>query len=357
MCAVLAGILALATDAVADPFADRVADLQVGAGGGGGDLAWVLGPPDGQGAFSGSHHTFSLGFGGTITLEFTDNLIVDGPGADFTVFENAFLLAGAVTYPPFAEPATVAVSSDGVTFVSLPCALDAPPYYPGCAGIYPVFATAADPATALVPSTTPIEDLVGIPFPSFVAPAGSGGDHFDLAGTGLAEARFVRITAGGERFGLAGLAGFDLDAIAAVHSLDLVGDQDGDGVPDADDPCPSDFTCRAAMPPSFTGGGHGAHERLLTYARPARRMLDVAFDETRMTFAVVLAPGVLPASVRLTVNGRDAGDRLGTLTPGTTKMLTLPLDGTRTVVRLRATATGGGTDTDRFVIRKKGPSS
>ena len=76
-----------------------------------------------------------------------------------------------------------------------------------------------------------------------------------------------------------------------------------------------------------------------------------------MTFAVVLAADVAPSSVRLTVNGRDASGLLGTLTPGTTKMLVVPLDGMRTVVRLRAAATSGGVDTDRFVIRRKGPAS
>src|SRR5439155_1573339 len=90
------------------------------------------------------HDTFSLGLGGSIVLEFTD-AIVDGPGPDFTVFENAFLTRGIATGPPFAEPATVSVSADGEHFVAFPYALDQSPYYPGCAGIYPVFANADDP--------------------------------------------------------------------------------------------------------------------------------------------------------------------------------------------------------------------
>jgi hypothetical protein len=351
----LALALALAARAAADPFADRVADLQVGAGGGGGDPTRALGPPDGGGAFSGSHDTISLGLGGTITLEFTDNAIVDGPGPDFTVFENAFLLAGEVTYPPFAEPATVSVSDDGVHFVAFTCALDDPPYYPGCAGVYPVFATASDPSSALVPSTTPIADLVGVPFATFVPPGGSGGDSFDLAGTGLAQARFVRIIASGQRFGLDGLAGFDLDAVAAVHSLDLVGDTDGDGIPDASDPCPSDATCRPLQRGRFTGGGRSDRERALTYAAPTRRRVEVALDETHVIFAVAVAPTVEPSSVRLTLNGRDASAAFGTFTAGTTKMVSLPLDGMRTVVRLRAATTRGGMDVDHFVIRKRSP--
>ena len=73
--------------ALAEPFADRVVSYRVGTGGGAreADLPGVvLGPPRGGGPFSGSFDTFSLGLGGEIVLEFTDNVIVDGPGADFT---------------------------------------------------------------------------------------------------------------------------------------------------------------------------------------------------------------------------------------------------------------------------------
>src|SRR5207249_2304542 len=162
---------------------------------------------------------------------------------DFTVFENAFLTRGLVTGGPFAEPGTVSVSADGVHFVAFPCQADAAPYYPGCAGVYPVFANAGDAnaPSPLVPTTTPIADLVGVPVDGFTPPAGSGGDSFDLAAVGLTAARFVRIDASGLRAGLAGLAGFDLDAVAAVHSLETAGlpDADGDGFPDAVDDCPT----------------------------------------------------------------------------------------------------------------------
>src|SRR5262249_57165201 len=122
------------------------------------------------------------GLGGSVVLEFGE-AIVDGPGPDFTVFENAFLTRGAVTGIPYAEPATVSVSADGEHFVAFPCALDEDPYYPGCAGVYPVFANADDPAapSPLEPSTTPIADLVGVPIDTFVPPAGSGGASFGLA--------------------------------------------------------------------------------------------------------------------------------------------------------------------------------
>lgn len=226
--------------AVADPFADAVVAVAVGSLGGGGRSADVLGAPRGGGPFRGTAHTLSLGLGGRIVLDFGDNLVVDGPGPDLTVFENAFLVRGATTLAPYAEPAWVSVSADGTTFRTFPCAIAEPPYFPGCAGVYPVFAT--DAATALSPTTVPIETLVGIPIDDFVPPAGSGGDSFDLARVGMAAARYVRIQGGSERFGLDGLGGFDLDAIAAVYSIERTGaDRDADGVPDTIDACSAIF--------------------------------------------------------------------------------------------------------------------
>jgi hypothetical protein len=206
----------------AQAFADRVVGYQIGTGGGAGSDRMpgiVLGPPHGRGAFQGSTDTLSLGLGGWILLEFTEGSIVDGPGADFTVFENPFLPEGVVTYPPFAEPGTVSVSADGVAWHTFPCQLNAPPYYPGCAGVYPVFANADDPATpsAIVPCNVPIQALVDVPVNAFAPPTCSGGDRFDLADLGLPAARFVRIDASQLEPGLGGTAGFDLDAIAAIH--------------------------------------------------------------------------------------------------------------------------------------------
>src|SRR5213593_2293566 len=239
-------LLVLAAPAAAGPFAERVVSYTIGAGGGArkADLPGVvLGGPRGAGAFQGSRDTFSLGLGGSIVLEFTDNVVVDGPGPDFTVFENPFLVRGTTTQPPYAEPGTVSVSADGVHWATFPCALDQPPYYPGCAGVYPVFANADDPSapSPLVPTTTPIEDLVGVPVDSFTPPPGSGGDSFDLAAVGLHAIRFVRIDGGPIDARLGGLSGFDLDAIAGVHSIDTAGlaDTDGDGIPDATDNCPT----------------------------------------------------------------------------------------------------------------------
>jgi hypothetical protein len=247
LCAV--AVIGFVGVAGAEPFADRVVAHVVGTGGGAGENLLpgvVLGPPHGGGAFQGGTDTFSLGLGGSITLAFDDNVIVDRPGPDLLVFENAFLPTGLTTLAPFAEPAVVEVSGDGVDWHALPCALTEPPYYAGCAGVYPVFANADDPGapSPLVPSTVPITDLVGVPVDDFVTPAGAGGDAFDLAGAGLLAARFVRLTASPTTSpGLGGLAGFDLDALAAVHSVDRTGapDADEDGYPDAADDCPSVF--------------------------------------------------------------------------------------------------------------------
>ena len=83
----------IAARVYAQAFADRVVNYQIGTGGGAGSDQMpgvVLGPPRGGGAFRGSTDTRSLGLGGWIVLEFSDGVIMDGPGVDFTVFENPF---------------------------------------------------------------------------------------------------------------------------------------------------------------------------------------------------------------------------------------------------------------------------
>jgi hypothetical protein len=482
-------VLLLAGSAGADPFADAVVAYDIGPGGGTGAGALpgvVLGPPHGAGAFSGSTDTLSLGLGGSVVLALTDNVIVDQPGPDFTVFENAFLLDGVTTGMPVAEPGTVSVSADGVRFVAFPCASADPPFYPGCAGIYPVFADAGTPGSPspLLPSTTPIANLVGVPGgANFVPPAGSGGDSFDLAAVGLHAVRFVRIDASQLRPGFAGLAGFDLDALAAVHSVDITGlpdadgdgfpdvadscpatsnpdqadadgdgigdacevggppDADGDGVPDATDvcpsvadpgqadgdadgvgdacdncptvanpaqvdadgdglgdacdlppetdmdgdgitdllddcptvpnpeqtdadtdghgdacdPCPGDPTCAPVVPPRFGGGGSGGPgETLLTYVAPEAETVIVPLQTSSATLIVVIDAQVLPGSVKVRAARRDLTATLGTLTPGSTKTITVPLTKRKTVVKLKAKGPRVGrrklSDADRFIF-------
>lgn len=225
-----------------DPFADAVVAWSIGSGGGFGlsllpDV--VLGPPQGSGLYQGSLDALSLGLSGSLVLAFTDNVIVDGEGVDLTVFENSFLrLVGLVTQPPFSEPGRVSVSQDGVVWHAFPCALVSgeAPYHPGCAGIYPVLANGSQPQAphASLPSTTPIEALVGQNALTLPAPPGAGGDSFDLAVVGLAWARYVKIESAAFVGGVVGAdnAGFDVDAVAAVRSAPAT-DADQNGVPDA----------------------------------------------------------------------------------------------------------------------------
>lgn len=155
----------------------------------------VLGPPKGAGCCKGSLDVVSLGNGGSVTLEFGATTIVDEPGPDFIVFENAFY-AGGDTEKPFAELMTVAVSDDGQSWTEFPCTVTAAPYG-SCAGWHPTFANAAE-------NTIDPRD-----------PVTAGGDAFDLADIGVTSARFVRVTDRADIEGAAGVA--DLDAVAIVH--------------------------------------------------------------------------------------------------------------------------------------------
>jgi hypothetical protein len=223
------------------PFPDRITELVIGEAGGFNQESLpdvVLGGPRGSGLRNGSVHVLSLGRGGHITLEFVRSEIVDGPGADFTVFENPFLISGTTVTGVFAEPGRVSVSANGTDFTEFPCALDdAANLYPGCAGVFPVLANVDDPRapSPTAPTTDSILSLIGLP-PA--APPGSGGDSFDLTDVGLSAVRFVRIVSGPGSPPLGGgQAGFDLDAIAAVNWRPR-GDADGDNVEEAFDNCP-----------------------------------------------------------------------------------------------------------------------
>jgi hypothetical protein len=190
-----------------DPFIDTVVSFTPGTGAGfGADQlpGIVLGPPRGAGEVQGSLDVVSLGNDGVIVVGFDQPVICDGPGADFTVFENAFH-SGSPSGPIFAEYGIVAVSQDGVHFVDLP--YDATTHA-GLAGQTPVF---SNPDNGIDP----------------LDPAVSGGDSFDLAAVGLAWASFVRITDPGAAIADPGnslppgtSAGFDLDAVAALHACD-----------------------------------------------------------------------------------------------------------------------------------------
>ncbi|HKY32726.1 MAG TPA: hypothetical protein VJV23_09340 [Candidatus Polarisedimenticolia bacterium] len=213
----------------------------------------VTAPPGDSLPVTGSTSTASLGRGGWILLRFTDNVIVDGPGPDFIVFENAFFRSSvpsdpAQPYSVFAEPASVAVSDDGVSFVEFPydpSALQhvgqdatpssALPLLAGLAGITPTFT-----GNWTVPDDPAVWDPAG---PGGVS--GAGGDAFDLADVGLSRARYVLIADLGLPTGFAGAGeGFDLDAVVALNALPTppelgpppaAPDTDGDGLPDSEE--------------------------------------------------------------------------------------------------------------------------
>lgn len=175
-------------------FATGVVEIELGPGSGFGLDEYpevILGPPEGGGAGAGSLDVLTLGQGGFVTLAFEGNGIVDGPGVDFVVFENAFFVGGDPEHP-YAELARVEVSTDGVEWVAFPCE---PSGYPfgSCAGWHPVYASSDEP------SLDPTDPEV------------AGGDAFDLADVGLSLARYVRVV---------DLAShpttFDLDAVAIV---------------------------------------------------------------------------------------------------------------------------------------------
>lgn len=138
----------------------------------------------------------SIGLGGSIVLGFRSAVVVDGPGADFTIFENAFRYAGRV----YAEPARVEVSRDGETWIAFP--FDTLTLV-GCAGITPTTGyNAFDPTV-------------------------SGGDAFDLASIGVDTIRWIRITDVTSilldnvrhPFYDPTLSGFDLDVVVGIHTI------------------------------------------------------------------------------------------------------------------------------------------
>ncbi len=164
----------------------------------------VLGPPVGGGSSVGSLDVVSLGTGGEMVVSFEPNEVIDGPGPDFLVFENAFWAGGNVNHP-LAELAEISVSADGASWSTFACNPGSAPPYGTCAGWRPVYSTPRNGISPLDPAT-------------------AGGDAFDLADVGVSSARFVRIRDLGtiacpsnpaER---SKTGGFDLDAIAIVNA-------------------------------------------------------------------------------------------------------------------------------------------
>jgi len=220
----------------ADPYADRVvkyAPLSANAYGANQVPMNVTGPPDGVSTdvpANQKNQVASLGAitsapgGGSITLEFTDNIVELGQGLDITLFENVFFV-DKDPQKRFMEIGLVEVALFDDQWHKLPNSVNPsamgnlkhPAYYTsGIAGVNAT--TGEDPSD----------------------PSRSGGDSFDLNGLPTADAglrwvRYIRIRSPGDKVtkdsygnlirhtsdysALIGIStsGFDLDAVSAVN--------------------------------------------------------------------------------------------------------------------------------------------
>lgn len=182
------------------PYASEVVAFRPGEGAGFGADAMpgvVLGPPGGGSASSGSLDVVSLGDGGELVLGFGEREVVDGPGPDLIVFENAFYVGSTTSV--FQELLEVAVSDDGETWFPFACSpdVDDPATWNGCAG------------------HTPRAPYDACDWPVLDA-AQTGGDAFDLADIGVARARFVRLR-DVQGDGAPPSQGADIDAVGLIH--------------------------------------------------------------------------------------------------------------------------------------------
>lgn len=169
-------------------------------------------------------------YGGAITLSFDNNMVVNGPGFDFTVFENAFFLGGDPNNR-FMEPAVLSVSQNGIDYYDIP--FDYVPHYNG-EGIE-VMSNPFSYASGFA-GIEPVLSSGGFPDPT--NPNVSGGDHFDLSHItvkNLLWVKYIRIrstgdlwltdmngnlvrhTSGAAALSGVGNSGFDLDAVSAIH--------------------------------------------------------------------------------------------------------------------------------------------
>ncbi len=204
---VLVSFAGCAAESRLTSFVQNVVSFRAGEGAGFGAEKFpsvVYGGPRGGGIARGSIDVLTLGDRGEIVLDMGRD-IVDGPGPDFVVYENAFQIAGGNLI--FTEPGAVAVSLDGVTFTDFPCASEYP--FAGCAGLAPVIADGDDPLRrdSCGPSSTLCEG----------GTIAGGGDAFDLHDVMLTRVRFVRIRDIGRGLVSPPTTGFDLDAVAIIE--------------------------------------------------------------------------------------------------------------------------------------------
>lgn len=224
----------IASPALAQPWASTIVEYEPGAGAAFQDAARALGQParfTGEGSsFPGAVTPFnppwlgselvSIGAGGHLVLRFASP-VRDDPanpfGLDLLVFGNALYIDTAwpagIAGPLFAAEATFEASADGADWKPLNPGIVRPtlgfldstdPYASPIGAAKSIFTRPVDPA--FDPSGL---DLAGI----IAGYAGSGGGQgFDLAGTGLAEASYFRIS-------VASGAPFQLDALGDVAPI------------------------------------------------------------------------------------------------------------------------------------------
>ncbi len=154
-------------------FADTVVEAPGATGEGFGVADNAVNGVRGGGIGKGSFDVFSLGHDDDdswIVLRWSGRRVTDGPGADFAVFENPFLVGSGPKH--FMDPLVVEVSRDGTTWISMPHDYATvheqawsgyPDDWDGFAGVHPVL---------LHEENNPVD-----PFDT----AAAGGDVFDLA--------------------------------------------------------------------------------------------------------------------------------------------------------------------------------
>lgn len=152
---------------------------------------------------------FGLG-GQVVTYSFDCALLADGPGSDFTIYEVDF---GGAEFSSI----DVLVSADGLAFISV---------------------KASEAPAVNVPGDAVHGD-------------NKFARSYDLSGSGLPTARFIRLDGNGT--GAAGsTTGFDLDAVGLIHQVAL--DCDGSGTLDA---CEALADCNANGVPDSCGTSLG----------------------------------------------------------------------------------------------------
>lgn len=142
----------------------------------------------------------AIGIGGEIIVGFKGKVVVNKPGPDFVIFENAFV--NPVTFGIFAEPAIISVSKDGKNYFEFPFDKNS---LEGLAGLNPTYGD-KDPFNYEI----------------------SGGDAFDLDLVGLDYIKYIKIKDTTMIIkGLTNshkywspeflLTGFDLDAVVGIN--------------------------------------------------------------------------------------------------------------------------------------------